>query len=178
MTNVHALLIIAVVSGFFLASNCAKAQFCPPGSRSVAGGGGTMCQCPDGSFAGISGCRAGQQQLQRQQPVPVEPRVQRFVQTRDRNAARAHMPALNRTTGRYEQRLGHNVQTKYGQVWFPNREYVGPAYVFWYEVFVEVPEDQYASIFESLSSGDEDQIDTAMNALSELRQDEGLSCCE
>ena len=34
----------------------AQGQFCPPGSRPVAGGGGTMCLCPDGSYAGIGGC--------------------------------------------------------------------------------------------------------------------------
>src|SRR5258706_5741209 len=35
-----------------------SAQFqCPAGSTAVSGGGGIMCQCPDGSFAGLySGC--------------------------------------------------------------------------------------------------------------------------
>jgi hypothetical protein len=38
----------------------ASSQFfqCPPPSRPVGGGGGTMCQCPDGSMASISGCSA------------------------------------------------------------------------------------------------------------------------
>lgn len=34
----------------------AQAFQCPAGSVQVSGGGGIMCQCPDGSFAGISGC--------------------------------------------------------------------------------------------------------------------------
>ena len=37
----------------------AQAQFfqCPPGTTQVPGGGGIMCQCPDGSFWGVnSGC--------------------------------------------------------------------------------------------------------------------------
>ena len=36
--------------------------FCPPGSTPVFGGGGAMCQCPDGSMAGMSGCHGGRQQ--------------------------------------------------------------------------------------------------------------------
>jgi hypothetical protein len=45
----------------------AQAQFqCPPGSTPVSGGGGLMCQCPDGSYAGLyTGCR--QQQRTRPQ---------------------------------------------------------------------------------------------------------------
>jgi hypothetical protein len=45
----------------FLAINDADVAFsqfqCPPGSRLVPGGGGMMCQCPDGSYAGMyTGC--------------------------------------------------------------------------------------------------------------------------
>jgi hypothetical protein len=36
--------------------------FCPPGSRPVGGGGGYMCVCPDGSYAGMDGCAGNQQQ--------------------------------------------------------------------------------------------------------------------
>lgn len=48
---------------------CASAQFqCPTGSRPVSGGGGMMCQCPDGSFAGLyTGCR---QQIKPQPRIP------------------------------------------------------------------------------------------------------------
>jgi hypothetical protein len=36
---------------------------CPPGSVAVSGGGGIMCQCPDGSYAGLyTGCQAHYQQ--------------------------------------------------------------------------------------------------------------------
>lgn len=42
---------------------------CPPGSVSVSGGGGMMCQCADGSFASIYGC-APQQQQQQTAPRP------------------------------------------------------------------------------------------------------------
>jgi len=40
--------------------NRAEAQLfsCPPRSWAVPGGGGTMCQCPDGTYASISGCKA------------------------------------------------------------------------------------------------------------------------
>jgi hypothetical protein len=42
----------------FITLDRSSAQFqCPAGSTQVAGGGGIMCQCPDGSFAGLySGC--------------------------------------------------------------------------------------------------------------------------
>jgi hypothetical protein len=32
-------------------------HLCPAGSTPVSGGGGMMCMCPDGSYAGIQGCR-------------------------------------------------------------------------------------------------------------------------
>jgi len=45
----------------FLGMDLALAQqdwgMCPAGSTAVYGGGGTMCQCPDGSYAGMSGCQ-------------------------------------------------------------------------------------------------------------------------
>jgi hypothetical protein len=43
---------------------------CPAGSRPVGGGGGTMCQCPDGSYANYWGCRGSPQQQQPQAKVP------------------------------------------------------------------------------------------------------------
>src|SRR5262245_60985330 len=62
-------LLIAVV--WLALSSASFAQFgftCPPGSRPVSGGGGMMCQCPDGSFAGLySGCPSYQQPQQQQQ---------------------------------------------------------------------------------------------------------------
>ncbi|MFZ5733121.1 MAG: hypothetical protein ACOY4O_10320 [Pseudomonadota bacterium] len=42
---------------------------CPPGSVSVSGGGGMMCQCADGSFASIYGCAPLQQQTAPQPQV-------------------------------------------------------------------------------------------------------------
>lgn len=47
-----------------LASHAQMFQ-CPPGSRQVAGGGGTMCQCPDGSYAAGWPPRCQQQQQPR-----------------------------------------------------------------------------------------------------------------
>jgi hypothetical protein len=46
---------------------------CPAGSVSVSGGGGMMCQCPDGSFASIYGCEQHQQQQQSMCPSGQEP---------------------------------------------------------------------------------------------------------
>jgi Tetratricopeptide repeat len=50
-----------------------SAQFqCPAGSRPVSGGGGIMCQCPDGSYAGLyTGC--SQQPPQTQIPAGSTP---------------------------------------------------------------------------------------------------------
>jgi hypothetical protein len=60
----------------------AEAQYfqCPAGSVQVSGGGGIMCQCPDGSYASMSGCpsyRAGQSsdscaELQREKQLLVQ----------------------------------------------------------------------------------------------------------
>jgi hypothetical protein len=44
---------------------------CPAGSASVSGGGGMMCMCPDGSYAGMSGCQS--QPVQPQYVPPQEP---------------------------------------------------------------------------------------------------------
>lgn len=44
---------------------------CPPGSVSVGGGGGMMCQCADGSFASIYGCAPSQQPQQTAPRPPV-----------------------------------------------------------------------------------------------------------
>jgi hypothetical protein len=172
-----AALVLAEVVMWF--SSPAHAQFCPPGSRAVAGGGGTMCQCPDGSFASIAGCPTVRQQP-RQQPAPVEPRVQQFVQKRALNYAEAHKPALNRNTGRTEARLGQNVTTKAGKFWLQNLGYAGPAYVYWVEIdiYIEVPEDQYSNLYELLSSNDDSNQDAGLDVLNELRQNEGLMCCE
>jgi hypothetical protein len=59
-------LLIALAAG-----SGAQAQMfeCPPGTTQVAGGGGIMCQCPDGSFSGLyTGCRGSYQQ-------PVQPQI-------------------------------------------------------------------------------------------------------
>jgi hypothetical protein len=52
------MLLLAVLLSL-LPYNSADAQLfsCPPGSWAVQGGGGKMCQCPDGTFASISGCK-------------------------------------------------------------------------------------------------------------------------
>jgi hypothetical protein len=48
----------------------AQVYQCPPGSTQVSGGGGIMCQCPDGSYANINGCSgSSQEQPQQQQSV-------------------------------------------------------------------------------------------------------------
>lgn len=43
----------------------AQGYWCPPGSRPVRGGGGTMCLCPDGSYADIDGCRGPARRIPR-----------------------------------------------------------------------------------------------------------------
>ncbi|MEA2839096.1 MAG: hypothetical protein QOF41_426 [Methylobacteriaceae bacterium] len=57
--------IVVLLLPLFLAGS--KASFaqqfqCPAGSYPVSGGGGMMCQCPDGSYAGLSGCHSSYQQ--------------------------------------------------------------------------------------------------------------------
>lgn len=48
-----------VFSLVLIYSGSAVAQYnCPSGSLPVAGGGGYMCQCADGSFANIDGCKS------------------------------------------------------------------------------------------------------------------------
>ena len=54
-------LILFSLVGFSLTSAHAQMFQCPPPSRPVAGGGGMMCQCPDGSFASIAGCASSKQ---------------------------------------------------------------------------------------------------------------------
>jgi hypothetical protein len=62
-------LLAGALSLFVSSLTAAHAQGfqCPPGSQQVSGGGGTMCQCPDGSYAGLNGC-AQQQRAQPQIP--------------------------------------------------------------------------------------------------------------
>lgn len=62
----------AVLSLLLIGNQPAAAQMfqCPPGSVSVSGGGGMMCQCADGSFASIYGCAPPQQQQQQSAPRP------------------------------------------------------------------------------------------------------------
>lgn len=55
------LLLATMLLAGFLVKGVAQAQedwgLCPAGSTPVYAGGGTMCQCPDGSYAGLdSGC--------------------------------------------------------------------------------------------------------------------------
>jgi hypothetical protein len=58
-TALTALLLLVASS----AGGYAQQFECPPGSTAVSGGGGIMCQCPDGSFAGLySGCPMQQTQ--------------------------------------------------------------------------------------------------------------------
>lgn len=57
--------ILAIIFVIGWQADCvAQSYYCPPGSRPVRGGGGTMCLCRDGSYADIDGCRA------RYQPPP------------------------------------------------------------------------------------------------------------
>ena len=53
---IHHVLIFLFLAGVCTSSARAQMFQCPPPSRAVPGGGGIMCQCPDGSFASISGC--------------------------------------------------------------------------------------------------------------------------
>src|SRR4029077_17264396 len=60
------LAVFAALFGLLSTPKDAPAQFCPPGSQQVQSGYAIMCQCPDGSFAGIQGCPMAAPQ---QQPV-------------------------------------------------------------------------------------------------------------
>src|SRR5450631_1406360 len=65
----QSLVLILVFGHLFFASPAAAQNdggFCPPGSTPVFGGGGTMCQCPDGSDAGFRGCSGASQPPQQQ----------------------------------------------------------------------------------------------------------------
>lgn len=64
MRRFASLLFVMAINVFvaLTATDTVSAQFqCPAGSRPVPGGGGIMCQCPDGSYAGLyTGCRQPQ----------------------------------------------------------------------------------------------------------------------
>ena len=62
---------------FAVMTSAALAQgvfVCPAGSVAVSGGGGTMCLCPDNSYADLSGCQSGPQYQSEPQPL-VQPEI-------------------------------------------------------------------------------------------------------
>jgi len=173
---------IFCIAFLLLGTSFANAQFCPAGSRQVSNGGGIMCQCPDGSFAGINGCRTVQQRPQPQaqpQPQPqlrpnqgqIDANRREMQAARQRNFALAHQPAMNKRTHAMEERRGITRVDKDGRkIWFQLQEYSGPAYVWWeeYDVYIEVPEEDYERIFDELNSGDDEQIREAESDLQAL----------
>ncbi|MCK1348662.1 MULTISPECIES: hypothetical protein [unclassified Bradyrhizobium] len=53
----------------------AQTSWCPPGSTPVAGGGGNMCLCPDGSYANINGCPQRHIRPPAQANIPPQPKL-------------------------------------------------------------------------------------------------------
>jgi hypothetical protein len=65
------ILFAATIASVFLTTHPeVRAQMyqCPPPSVMVGGGGGEMCQCPDGSYASIYGCPSSGPSYQQPQP--------------------------------------------------------------------------------------------------------------
>lgn len=63
--------VLVVIFALGTWSELAQAQYqCPAGSVNVGNGYQIMCQCPDGSFAGINGCRSQYTAPARPQGVP------------------------------------------------------------------------------------------------------------
>jgi hypothetical protein len=171
------LFMIACVTTPFSQAHAQMYQ-CPAGSVPVAGGGGMMCRCPDGSYAGISGCRVAQPQ--RVQPQIPNPQAT-FQAARQRTYAQAQTPAFNRATGQWEERRGQTRANSNGQkVWYQLRTYSGPAYVWieYFDIFVEVPEDQYVAIFDTLESGNDEQFEETVGELNVMANNEGLITLE
>jgi hypothetical protein len=163
------------IASLLFATSAAHAQFCPPGSRQVSNGGGIMCQCPDGSFAGVGGCRSAPIQPPRNAPInSVQSKIQ-FA--RQRINANAKSPAFNQRTHQWEQRQGLTRVMKDGdKIWYQTLDYSGLTYVYVESIacYIEVGTDDYPTIFAELSSGADDKIDAAIIRLMELAHAEGV----
>jgi hypothetical protein len=73
-----------------------QSTWCPPGATPVAGGGGNMCLCPDGSYANMNGCP---QRYIGQQPQPYIPPQQPIMPETDLQVAGAFASFLSAIDG-------------------------------------------------------------------------------
>jgi hypothetical protein len=159
----------------------ARAQMfqCPAGSRQVSGGGGIMCQCADGSFASISGCRVQQRQMQQQQrgPQQANPRqIQAQMMRRQQiNLQRAQIPLRNRLTGQFEVPRRAAIRTQQGKtISYPRPDYEGILYAFLEGIAVAMDDRYDSMIYPDLESGDPERIENAVNLIEGSAMSQGL----
>lgn len=167
--------LMLLVIGIASAQAQLPANLCPPPGRWVPGGGGMMCQCPDGSFYGLGRpCGSGAQQ--RPQMQPQQNFQQRRSWVRREHERRAKAPAFNKVTRQWEQRQGQTARASNGrQVWYHPPIYQGPAFVFLYDVGYVEMDDRYDSIiYPDLDSGDPDRILEAVNLIEGSAMMQGL----
>lgn len=85
---------------------------------------------------------------------------------------------MNKETHAFEERRGQTRVNRSGKrIWYQLSVYAGAAYVWLeeYDVYVEVPEEDYQRIFSELNSGDDADVDAAEVDLQALANSEDMS---
>jgi hypothetical protein len=125
--------------------------------------------CPGGHWMPVPapGGTTGMQCVQDQPAAPVQPPGCNRLAAQRQNDQRAHAPALNKSTGKWEARQGRNVVTPGGRkVWYQLLGYSGIPYVFLQNVgYVEMDDRYPTMIYPWLSSGDLAQIANAVDLI-------------
>ena len=155
-----------------VASPSAHAQIfqCPSGTTQVAGGGGIMCQCPDGSYYGVySGCPVQQQQYPQCPPPAPTPR---WVL----NQNLATTQAYNEVTKRWEDRRVYKVMLSTYQLMYQMPGYMGLAYVKYGNLgWIEIDPERYSrEIYPLLRKGTKESLKEAEDILRQLATAEGV----